>query len=398
MNKRYIYKKKKYIFLAYLLDSLGFLLYKPFSFFKKQPLDIKIEKIVVIELAHIGDVLAITPALNALRKKFPESSITVVVAPWAQDILAGNPDVDKVLVYGTPWFERAKKASFSFSEAINFIKLLRSNNFDVGIDLRGDIRNIFFMRLGGVKKRIGYAFSAGGFLLTDVIPFDVKRRQDKHQIEHNINFVSQIKEGKPYRESETALRLFLSEEDIRYADKIFNDNSITADDFLIAVHPGAGTATKRWLPERFSLLIEEILKKYKVKIILVGGLADKDLLKLPEAGKNFIDLTGKTSIKQLAALLRRCNLFIGGDSGVMHVAQAQNVPIIAIWGGQNKPSHWRPLADTAIIIHKEVSCSPCGLIECKTLKCLKNISVDDVLEAIEKHIMKSHSRYKDLMK
>jgi len=398
MNKRYIYKKKKYIFLAYLLDFLGFLLYRPSSFFKKQPLDIKIKKIVVVELAHIGDVLAITPALNVLRKKFPESSITVVVAPWAQDILAGNPDVDSVLVYGTPWFERSKKAKFSLSETIKLIKLLRLNDFDMGLDLRGDIRNIFFMRLGRVKKRIGYAFSAGGFLLTDIIPFDVKRRQDRHQIEHNINFVSQIKEGKPYQGSEAALRLFLSEEDIRYADKIFNNNSITAEDFLIAIHPGAGTATKRWPPERFSLLIEGILKKYKVKIILIGSAADKSSLKLPDAEKNFIDLTGKTSIKQLAAILRRCNLFIGGDSGVMHVAEAQNVPIIAIWGGQNKPSHWRPLADTAIIIHKEVSCSPCGLVECKTIKCLKNISVDDVLEAVEKHIIKSHSRYKDLMK
>jgi lipopolysaccharide heptosyltransferase II len=397
MSKRYIYKKKKYIFLAYLIDFFGLLLYKPLSFFKKPSPETLAKKIVVVELAHIGDVLAITPALNVLRKRFPESSITVVVAPWAQDILTGNPDVDEILVYKTPWFERATKASFSFSEAINLIKLLRLRAFDMGIDLRGDIRNILFMKLGGIRKRIGYAFSGGDFLLTDVIPFDVSKRQDKHQIEHNINFISHIKEGKPYQASAPALKLSFSKEDRLYVDKVLNDNNITTGDFLIAVHAGAGTATKRWPVERFSLLIEEILRKYKVKIILVGGREERNLLKLPDLGRDLVNLTGETSIKQLAALLSRCNLFIGGDSGVMHIAASQGTPIIAIWGGQNKPSHWKPLTDTAIIIHKEVNCSPCGLTKCKSLKCLNSISVDDVLKVVER-LMQSQTKYKGLVR
>lgn len=397
MSKRYIYKKKRYIFLAHLVDFLGFMLYRPFSFLRKQPQGAAIKKILVIELAHIGDVLAITPALNVLRKKFPESSITVAVAPWAKDILSGNPDVNEILVYGTPWFERSKKPVFSTKEAKDFIKLLKSREFDMAIDLRGDIRNIFFMKLGGAKKRIGYSFSGAGFLLTDIVAFDVEKRQDKHQVEHNINFVLSIKEGNACEPVNPSLKLFLSKEDSDYADNMFKSENIEAGDFLIAVHPGAGTATKRWMPERFSSLIEEILKRYKAKILLVGGKGEADLLKLPGIDKNLINLTGKTNIKQLAAILHRCNLFIGGDSGVMHVAEAQNIPVIAIWGGQNKPGHWKPLSEGAVVIHKEVSCGPCGLIECKTLKCLGAIAVEDVLKVVDEHV-RSLPGHKDLIK
>ncbi|MDD4955627.1 MAG: glycosyltransferase family 9 protein [Candidatus Omnitrophica bacterium] len=397
MSKRYIYKKKIYIFLAYLIDFLGFLLYRPFSFLRKQPAGMAVEKILVIEFAHIGDVLAITPALNILRKKFPESLITVAVAPWAKDILAGNPDVDEIMVYETPWFERSKRPGFSFGQARNFIRILRSKKFDMAIDLRGDIRNIFFMKLSGARKRIGYSFSGAGFLLTDIMEFDVEKRQDKHQVEHNINFVLSIKEGNTCEPVSPALKLFLSKEDRDYADSIFKSENIKSGDFLIAVHPGAGTATKRWMPERFSSLIEEILKKYKAKILLVGGKGEADLLKLPAADGDLINLTGKTSIKQLAAILDRCNLFIGGDSGVMHIAEAQNIPVIAIWGGQNKPGHWKPLSKGAVVIHKEVYCSPCGLIECKTLKCLGAISVEDILGIVDEHI-RNLPGYKDLIK
>lgn len=395
MSKRYIYIKKRYILLAYAVDFFGSLLCKLLSFFKKAPEDTAIKKIAVIELAHIGDVLAITPALNVLRKKFPQTSITVVVAPWAQEVLAGNPDVDEVLVYSASWFNRAQEAPFSFSETINFIKLLRSRAFDLGIDLRGDIRSIFLMKLAGIRKRIGYAFSGAAFLLTEVMPFDVTRRQNKHQVEHNIDFILHLKEGLPYYASDTGLRLYFSKEDSEYIDKIFSHNSITNEDFLIAVHPGAGIATKRWPPERFGLIVEEILKNYKVKIILAGQNKDADLLRLPDLGPNLVNLIGKTSIKQLAALLKRCSLFIGGDSGVMHVAASQHAPIIAIWGGQNKPGHWKPLTDAAIVIHKEVSCSPCGLRECKSLECLNAICVEDVLAAVKEQIQ-SQTKHRDL--
>lgn len=388
MNRRYVYVKKRYIFLFTIVDFLGSLVFKIWRFFKPPAKNIEIKRIVVLELAHIGDVVAIIPALRMLRKKFPESFISVVVGPWARGVLSGNPDISEIVTHRAWGFDRASKSPL-FAEAISLIKFLRAGSFDLGIDTRGDFRAILLMWLGKVKKIIGYGFSGGAFLLSEVVPFDVSRRQDKHQAEHNLDLIASIKEGKRCEERDLSLKIFFSEEDSLYINKFLQDKGVSSKDFLIATHLGAGLPTKRWPVERFSQLIEKILERYDVKIILVGAKQEADLakeIKLEEPLR-LINFIGKTTIKQLAALLKRCNLFVGADSGVMHIAASQNTPIVAIWGGQNKPEHWRPLADEVTIIRKAVSCGPCGLKQCRDLKCLKAITVQEVLEAIGKQII-----------
>lgn len=387
MNRRYIYVKRRYIFLFSIIDFLGSIIFSLGRFFFKQKKESKIKKILVLELAHIGDVVAIIPAIRLLRKRFPESSITVAVSPWAKEVLTGNPDIDEIVIYRASWFDRVNN-SFSLAQTRSFIKFLRKSDFDLGIDIRGDSGVILLMWLGKIKKRIGYAFAGGAFLLTDVMPFNVAGRQDKHQMEHNVNLITSIKEGIRCGDKDLTLKIFFSDTDISYVDKLFKESGVTQDDSLIAIHLGAGFPAKRWPIERFSRLIEKIFKQGNAKIILVGKEEEITLAKSLGLSENprLINAIGKTNIKQLAALLKRCNLFVGADSGVMHIAATQNTPIVAIWGGQNKPTHWKPLTDTATVIYKEVDCSPCGLRKCKTLKCLRNISVEEVLEAVGKQL------------
>jgi heptosyltransferase-2 len=387
MRKKYIYLKKRYIILFSIIDFIGTIVFSIARYFKKSGKNLKIKKIAVFELAHLGDVIAITAALRLLRKKFPDSLITVVVSHWAKEIITANPDIDEIITYRASWFDRKGK-SFSLAESISFVNFLSRGSFDLGIDMRGDARVILLMWLGKIKRRIGYGFSGLSFLLTDIVPFNVSERQDKHQIEHNLNLIASISDGLPCRERDMSSRIFFSKQDSLYVNKLLKDNGINENDFLIALHPGAGISTKCWPVENFLSLAEKILKQYAVKAVLLGGQNEADLSKVfqPLFGSSFIDLSGRTNIKQLAALLKRCNLFIGGDSGVMHVAATQDTPIVAIWGGQNKPEHWRPLQENAVVIHKPVNCSPCGLSRCKTLKCLRSISVEDVLGAVGKQL------------
>ncbi|MDP2924661.1 MAG: glycosyltransferase family 9 protein [Candidatus Omnitrophota bacterium] len=393
MARKYVYVKKRYVFLFTIVDFLGSVIFKICRFFRRPQKSLEIKKIVVLELAHIGDAVAIIPALRLLRKKFPKSSITAVVGPWAEEVLTGNPDINEVITHRAWGFDRAQKSPF-LAEAISLIKFLRAGNFDLGIDTRGDFRAILLMWLGKIKKRVSYGFAGGAFLLTEVMPFDISRRQDKHQAEHNLNLIASIKEGVQSDERDLSFKIFFSDEDSLYIDRLLKEKGVTGGDFLIAMHLGAGLPTKRWPIERFSQLIERILRQYDVKIILIGSKGESDLAKSLELGQplRLIDLIGKTTLKQLAALLKRCNLFVGADSGVMHIAATQNTPIIVIWGGQNKPSHWRPLADEVTIIHKTVDCSPCGLKHCRELKCLKAIEVQEVFEAVEKQITRLRGR------
>jgi heptosyltransferase-2 len=389
MSKRYIYIKKRYILLFTIIDFLGSIIFSISRFFFRQNRNLEVKKILVLELAHIGDVIAVIPAVHLLRKRFPNSSITAVVGPWAKEVLVSHPDIDEIFVYRAFWFDRANKP-FSLTQTLAFINFLRKNNFDLGIDTRGDFGVILLMWLGRVRKRIGYAFAGGAFLLSDVVPFNVLLRQDKHQIEHNMSLISSIPEGQICDDKDLTLRIFFSSADISYVDKLFKENAIVQNDSLIAIHLGAGFPSKRWPTERFSELIEKILKRYSAKIVLVGGEEEISLAKSLGLSDNFglINAIGKTSIKQLAALLKRCILFVGADSGVMHIAATQNTPIVAIWGGQNKPVHWKPFTDNVVVVYREVECSPCGLRKCKTLKCLRDISVDDVWGAVSGQLNK----------
>ncbi|MDD3296477.1 MAG: glycosyltransferase family 9 protein [Candidatus Omnitrophica bacterium] len=389
MNNRYVYKNKICLILAYIIDFFGFLLFKPLSFFKKSSAEIAIKKILVIELAHIGDVLAITPALNLLRKRFPKSFISVVVASWGKDVLVGNPDINEILIYDASWFNRTSKSAFSFFNTFKFIGLLRSKKFDMGLDLRGDIRSIIMMNFSGIKKRVGYRFAGGAFMLTDIIPFDVARRQDKHQIGHNLDFIASINGGLPHYECDKSMKIFFSEQDTSFIDELLKHNGIRKKDLFVAIHPGAGLSIKCWPINNFSQLIDEILKRYAMKIVLIGGkheMVYSQVLSL-SGKRKVVDLIGDTSINQLAVLLKRAALFIGGDSGVMHIASAVKTPIIAIWGGHNKPSHWGPRSKKDIIVHRQVDCSPCGLKQCRKLKCLNSITVEDIIRAVDEQVV-----------
>ncbi|PIU42085.1 MAG: hypothetical protein COS99_02065 [Candidatus Omnitrophica bacterium CG07_land_8_20_14_0_80_42_15] len=384
MAKKYIYVKRSNIILFEIIDFLGAIIFGLIGFFKIKKKPFEINKIAVIELTHAGDVLATTPALSLLKKKFPNASIAIVVSPWSKDVVTDNPDIDEVIVYRASWFDRIGKLPFSLTETMAFIRTMRKKHFDLGIDMRGDFRNILLMYLCGIKKRIGYGFAGGSFLLTDIKPFNIEKRQDKHQIEHNLDIVCSIKDGNECYTNDKAFKIYFSESDSDYIERLLRDKGITKNDFLIAIHPGSGLTSKCWPIERFAALMERISKKYKSNIIVIGGSSEKDLVAVLKAASkaSFIDAVGKTNIKQLAALLKRCRLFVGGDSGVMHIASAVNTPIVAIWGGHNKMSHWRPLTGDAVVVYKDIECRPCGLAKCDHLRCLKLISVDDVFEGI----------------
>ena len=372
--RRYVYIKKGYTFLFGLIDIVGYFIRAVLKIIlpaiSKAPGEVK--RIVIIELAHLGDLLVTTPALRLLRKRFPRAQITVVVSPWSKGVITKNPDIDEVILYRASWFDRIEKKRFSLKETLSFIRTLRRGDFDLGIDMRCDVRVILLLWLGRVRYRVGYGFTGGGFLLSQVVPFDVKKRQDRHQIDHNINLVKAIGPGRKIDSVDKRMALYFSSADKRYIEEYLKANSITEKDFLIAIHLGTGLPSKSWPVEKFDLLVDKILEKYKVKIILVGGPQEVHLGEKVASSKdaNVVNSIGRTSIKQLAALLKRCRLFIGGDSGLMHIASAAEIPIVAIWSGQAKPSLWRPLSEEDIVIDKP----------------LKAISAADVLDGVSRQM------------
>ncbi len=371
----YVLKNRFYIVVVFLFDLIGTVVTVPIRLFKAhRPKDI--ENILVIRLDHIGDLLFATPVFRAIKEAYPKVRLDVLISRHNKDIIKNNPFVDEIMTYDAPWFKRKNGRLIKLREFIRLAKVLRREKYDIGIDLRGDLRHIILMSLAGIKYKIGYGITGGGFFLDK----EVSYYPQVHEVEHNSDLLKAIDIKSMYKESE----FFIPDEYKNFAEEFYAKNGLRTEDFLVCIHPGAGYHSKRWLPKKWAQLIDRLTEEFKAKVVIIGTKEDKTSLgNIKETIRSkVIDAIGKTSLGELAALLKRANLFIGTDSGPSHVASAVNTPSIILYSGTNDAKQWAPLGKKIIIIQKDIPCKGCGRLKCANNICMDLITVDEVMEAV----------------
>lgn len=249
--------------------------------------------------------------------------------------------------------------------------------YDMGIDLRGDLRNILLMFLAGIKHTIGYGYAGGGFLLNAEIPYDTAQ----HQVRLNLNLLS------PFHVAQDTKLLpfeYSPEKAREFWHKI---ETLPPTTLLprIAVHMGSGYPSKRWPFENFKALIQNIDRKALAQIVLVGSEAEK--VATPElklSSERLIDLRGKTVLGDLPILLDVCDIFVGNDSGPAHIAAAQGLEIILLTSGTNNIRLWYPWTERLSLLQHKVPCSPCETEVCPVEghPCVEQITVDQTFDAL----------------
>ena len=330
------------------------------------------KKILVVRLDRIGDVLLSTPVIKVLRQFFPDSRIAFLAAPRSRQILEGNPYLDEVIIYD-------KK--LSFAGHIEFIQSLSRERFQVAIILHPTLRTHILTFLAGIPERIGYD-RKGGWLLTKRIPHK-KQFGMKHETDYTLDLLRYIglNPGKG--------ELFMPVTDACKAGvkDTLERNGIRDGDTVVVLNPGASCPSKRWDAGRFAKIGDMLSRDDRVKIIVIAGPSDKtigdkaaSLMKEP-----CVNLSGRTTIEDVAGLLCRTRLFISNDSGPVHIACAVGTPVVAIFGRSDRglsPERWGPRGPNDIVLHKDVGCSVCLAHDCKLgFKCLNTISVDEVVAA-----------------
>jgi len=369
-----------------------------------------IRNILFVRLDGIGDMLLSTPALRALRNSFPQAKITILCNPASRGILEGNPDVDDIIIYDAPWLNHTKKINpFSVifrEEYLKLIRRLREAKFDIAIELRGDLRDILLVAVAsGAKWRVGCGYRGGTYLLD----CDTEYNPKLHRVEHNLKIIetllsfsadSKLLESKLRHcnrfpsEAEgmngNKLGIYPSVEDRKFAMELWQAVGIMTSPptrgghYLIAFHLGSKPlfVQKYWPIVNFAAVGDALMKQYGAKIVVVGAeherrLAGKLTQKMEEKP---IDLTGKTSLLQLAALLERCHLFIGNDSAPMHIAAAVGTPVIGLFGS-SEPQWYAPYGDNCVVLYKDLPCSPCAHIHCIYDEniCMKKILPEEVI-------------------
>ena len=327
-----------------------------------------IRNILVRSANWIGDAVMTTPALGMVREAFPRAEITVVANPVVAELFRYHPYCDRVIVFDK------KKVHKGMAGFLNFCCELRRESFHLAVLFQNAIEAAIMARLAGIPARAGYRTDGRGFLLSHGVSVGASERRL-----HHTEYYRRMLRALGIQGGNGSLRLACTEEEISWSQ------SLLGGDRWVALHPGAAFGSaKRWHPGRFAAVADALTKEWKMRTLLIGGPDDAAIGQKVEAFMKapVLNLMGKTSVRQMMALLSQCRLVVTNDSGPMHVAAAFHVPIVAIFGPTDHTTT-APLTDSCRIVRKEdVECAPCLLRQCPTdHRCMETVTVEDVLEA-----------------
>lgn len=358
---------------------------------------IKSNSILVIKRDALGDVISVTPFLEVLRRSFPAAHITYLVGSWSQAVLKNNPHIDELVVVDSRiWQHPIKK----FLARAKLIKQLRPKKIDTVFILQGPAPFCFWEKFAlslGAANRLGFkkhqAFSSlTGSVELPIYTDHLFKVFRMNRAEYYLNLL--IKAGVRDTTNE-GNKLYATADDRRLVDSFCNKNNLVGKKIITiapggAVNPGMKQLSKRWPAKCYAQTIDRLTNKPSVRIVFVGGPGDKLLIeeiirKLPQKKRILASNTaGLTNIHQTAELIARSVLFIGNDSGTIHIASTTKVPIIGLYGPTN-PVVDGPYKARGINLFHKTSFSPCYTLDCSGHKpCIENITVDDVITAAQK--------------
>jgi lipopolysaccharide heptosyltransferase II len=330
-------------------------------------------KILVRATNWVGDAILALPALQAIRAREPNAQISILGRRWVAALYRGQGIADELLV---------------LEDAPDPAALLRSKHFDAAILLQNAFHAAWLTWRAGIPHRIGYARDGRSFLLTQPVVVPAANEIPAHESYYYLELLRRAGWlDKLPQVANIRLHVETSERDV--ADKRLLDAGVRKGVWRIAIAPGAAYGSaKCWPPQRFASLADTLIDRFNADVILFGAPSERDITAriASEMRHRPVNFAGQTTIDQLPAHFAVCDLFIGNDSGAMHVAAAVGMPVVAIFGPTD-PYGTAPVTDRLDIVRNAPSCSPCFLRHCPVdHRCMTRIEVDAVLDAARKWI------------
>lgn len=352
---------------------------------------LKPKRILIINIFGIGDVLFTTPLISSLKTAFPDVFIGFVCNKRAVDVLKNNPKIDRIFLYERDDYRDCYKASkmLFLRQIIGFCEEIRKEKFNAVLDLSINRYFNFLTWYVGIKHRIGFNYKNRSFLLTRKIPID--GCGENHVIERYLGLLKEFGVSAVHKE----LEVFPSSQDETFSKSLLERCGVKPGDKVVALIPGGGASWgknavhKRWPAEKYAQLADKIIEKFSAKVILLGDTFEQELCRKVEGcmHQKAIELSGKTTVLQLAALLKQCRCVIVNDGGPLHVAVAAKAKTVSIFGPVDENMYGPYPQNGHLIVTKDIACRPCyrhfRQADCEHHNCLHLITLNDVLEKAE---------------
>lgn len=368
MNRTYVYKRRWKRRVARAVDGLGAALVRH----PEGAAAPAARRIVLVRLDHLGDVVCMLPLVEALARLEPRPHLATLTSTAGAVLLRDVATIDERLVYDAPWFAR-RYTGKSPAGVRSVVRTLRARGFDAAFELTGDARHHALLAWAGIPFRAGWGITGGGFLLHRELEWSPRR----HAVDANLEFLATL--GCPVEAGALPhLAWDSTPDETTWRERV----GVGPDTILF--HVDAGTAAKRWLPERWGGLVRQACER-GARAVLVGADGRLSAALRPHlAGLPVRDLVGHTTLGQLVSALQSARAVVSTDSGPAHIAAALGKPVLVVWSGSNDPERWQPRGDVSLVRHP-VPCEFCQERICplRHHACMRDLMLDEVAPALE---------------
>lgn len=337
-------------------------------------------KILFIKLSAIGDVVQTLPALEAIKRHFPGCEIDWVVEEAASGILEGHPLINRLLISRRKAWVRMLRNPGRFFQSLRdifgFFRRLHETRYDIAIDLQGLLKSGVLIGLARAERKIGFDKTrelSYLFLNEKLPPYDI----EKHALERYLDVARYLGAKDP--SPKCTLPIEHEIDVMKKRLEVLGRNGKR----IVVINPMARWKTKLWEEGKFAELAERLASEKNAVVIFTGGTDDHGVAERIRSGmkQSSENWAGKTNLKELAALASLADLFITTDTGPMHLAAAAGAKVLALFG---PTAPWRtgPYGQGHIVLRTGIDCSPCFKRKCEDVKCMRGITVEEVIEQI----------------
>lgn len=329
-----------------------------------------VRKILIRSVNWLGDAVMTTPALSVVREHFSQAEITILANEMVSELFRHHPGIDHIITF------RRKGKHRGVAGRLRLAAELRSHRFDLAIILPNSFDSAVVPWLARIPARMGKCSDGRTLLLNGRYHF-VKTIPPRHEVDYYLDLLGHF----GITGNRTPLRLFVTDDEKKRAETYLEGYGIQPHDFVLGINPGASYGSaKRWYPERFAQVAGQLSETWRAKVMIFGGPGETAIAADIERDlEGAVNVAGKTSVREMMALIKRCNFFITNDSGPMHVAAAFAVPLVAIFGSTDHTGT-SPYSSNSVVVRNDIDCAPCKLRECPTdHRCMTSVTAEAVV-------------------
>ncbi len=334
-------------------------------------------RVLIVAVNWLGDLHFMTPPIRSIRRAHPDAHNACQVAPRGLDLLAGNPHLDEVIA----WEEG--RGIGGWLKIFPLARRLRAGRFDTAFLFHRSFSRTLAAWLAGIPTRVGYRTWKRSWLLTASV--EPPAKDSVHKAEWFLRVAGAagiVPAGMQYDAG-------ILPEDERHAEDLIRELKVAAGEPVVALHAGANWRLKRWPPGHFAQLADGLAEKFGARVLFIGGPDDLPLIR-GIAGRMRTEplvAAGRTTFRQMGALLARTRLLISNDSGPLHMGVAAGVPVVALFGPTKPELTGPPEGSKAVTLFGSIGCPvPCYRLHCPANLCMGQISVEQVLDAARKFL------------